>query len=151
MVSLNLSNVYMYYVIIYPSSLPPGQFFSSLPPSLAHRISHQLFLYEALGLCREGEGGRLIDSGRWVPNSHGMLQYSVVTWGGGGGGGGRGAWYTLCTHVCNKGTVGAYTQNVINRWSYLLLPRTSRNVWEINAQVETSVYQVFPSPPEAWE
>ena len=30
-----------------------------------------MFLYEALGLCGEGEGGLLIDNAKWVKNSNG--------------------------------------------------------------------------------
>jgi sterol carrier protein 2 len=32
---------------------------------------NELFMYEALGLCEEGQGGRLVDSGRWISNSKG--------------------------------------------------------------------------------
>ena len=28
-------------------------------------------MYEALGLCEEGQGGHLVDSGRWISNSKG--------------------------------------------------------------------------------
>ena len=38
-------------------------------------FSVQLFMYEALGMCREGEGGQLIDSGEWIQNKNGE-QYS---------------------------------------------------------------------------
>ncbi len=51
----------------------------------------QLFQYEALGLCPEGKGGDLIDSGRWIHNKTGdfcvlpvnsqqwpILRYSMV-------------------------------------------------------------------------
>ena len=31
----------------------------------------QLFMYEALGLCQEGEGGQLIDSAEWINNRNG--------------------------------------------------------------------------------
>nr|XP_047132721.1 sterol carrier protein 2 isoform X3 [Hydra vulgaris] len=31
----------------------------------------KMFLYEALGLCKEGEGGLLIDNSKWIENSNG--------------------------------------------------------------------------------
>ena len=31
----------------------------------------QLFMYEALGLCNEGDGGHLIDSAEWITNKNG--------------------------------------------------------------------------------
>jgi len=31
----------------------------------------QLFMYEALGLCKEGDGGRLLDQGLWKRNKAG--------------------------------------------------------------------------------
>jgi sterol carrier protein 2 len=31
----------------------------------------ELFMYEALGLCPDGEGGALIDSGEWIDNAQG--------------------------------------------------------------------------------
>ena len=31
----------------------------------------QLFMYEAMGLCPEGQGGKLIDSAEWVSNKEG--------------------------------------------------------------------------------
>ena len=36
-------------------------------------------MYEALGLCGEGQGGRLIDEAKWVKNAAGWqyLQYTI--------------------------------------------------------------------------
>lgn len=43
-----------------------------LAMSICPLILHlQLFMYEALGLCKEGEGGHLIDSGEWIQNRNG--------------------------------------------------------------------------------
>ena len=39
----------------------------------------QLFLYEALGLCAEGEGDTLVDSAKWITNDQGRLAISRVT------------------------------------------------------------------------
>ena len=33
----------------------------------------QLFMYEALGLCAEGDGGKLIESGEWITNRNGEM------------------------------------------------------------------------------
>ena len=37
----------------------------------------QLFLYEALGLCPEGKGGDLVDSGHWIHNKNGRSDTSM--------------------------------------------------------------------------
>lgn len=38
----------------------------------------QLFMYEALGLCPEGEGGHLIDSAVWVTNKQGKYNNKLM-------------------------------------------------------------------------
>ena len=48
----------------------------SAPPNPSYSL--QLFMYEALGLCEEGQGGRLVDSGRWISNSKGGSHKEVV-------------------------------------------------------------------------
>ncbi len=42
-----------------------------MPPHAKMLYLLQLFMYEALGLCKEGEGGRLIESGEWIKNKNG--------------------------------------------------------------------------------
>ena len=44
-----------------------------------HTHTHtQLFMYEALGLCPEGEGGSLIDTAEWIPNKNGQLLCNLL-------------------------------------------------------------------------
>ena len=38
----------------------------------------QLFMYEAMGLCRQGKGGELIDSAEWITNKNGKI-WSVMS------------------------------------------------------------------------
>ena len=38
-----------------------------------------MFLYEALGLCPEGHGGKLIDTSKWVKNKNGMVHTLAIT------------------------------------------------------------------------
>ena len=43
---------------------------------LWHNRFFQLFMYEALGLCEEGQGGNLVDGGQWIRNTNGW--YSCI-------------------------------------------------------------------------
>jgi sterol carrier protein 2 len=38
---------------------------------------HELILYEALGLCKEGEAGKLVESGKWVKNAKGGELFKI--------------------------------------------------------------------------
>lgn len=38
---------------------------------------NELLVMEAVGLCPEGDGGKLVESGRWVRNSSGGELYQV--------------------------------------------------------------------------
>ncbi len=38
---------------------------------------NELLVCEAVGLCKEGEGGKLVDSGRWITNSQGGQLFQV--------------------------------------------------------------------------
>ena len=39
--------------------------------------SNELMMYEAMGLCKEGEGGQLIDNGEWINNNEGGSLFQV--------------------------------------------------------------------------